>query len=114
MLFFKSLLSFDYYPNVISLIFLSGPELSSLMFSNLLPMIFFLYFDEYTFLYFDESESHQTGFLDLQLQGIRVSLVAQTVKNPSATQDKMLVAQLCPTLRVPWTVVHQAPRYMEF
>ena len=53
----------------------------SLMFSNLLPMTFFLYFIP--------SESHQTGFLDLQLQGIRVSLVAQTVKNPSAIQDKV-------------------------
>ena len=106
MLFFKSLLSFDYYSSVISLIFLSGPELSSLMFSNLLPMTFFLYFIP--------SESHQTGFLDLQLQGIRVSLVAQTVKNPSAIQDKVLVTQLCPTLRIPWTIVHQAPRYVEF
>ena len=25
-----------------------------------------------------------------------------------------LVAQLCPTLATPWTVVHQAPLFMEF
>ena len=40
------------------------------MFSNLLPM---------TFFHILPSQSHQTGFLDHQLQGIRVSLVAQTV-----------------------------------